>query len=737
MKRKRSFSRQLSILLLVTFTSLLLNGCKPDLEKLYENRDVAGLLDALKSGNEDVRWTAARYLGDLGDGRAIKPLIRLIDQDDSVQVRNSAIDALQNIDDYPALAALLADEDYRVASYASTLLKAAESIGDIDADQLFSLLQEHEDRAILIAPVLVKIGDSRAVELLIKLLEDENDYIRKEAAVELGKISGLQGVDALVTALDDSDKYVSQAAYNALVESVDDQSVEQLIALLESQNSYTRQYAVELLGLLGDARALAPLKKARVDEPYEMQAVYSQSIEMIGEELDKALSPLLTIFNTENLVLDPPEALQPSSKGWQSIATALAPVVQGEGVPGAAGYDRNKDGTPKLVVLRGDGRPHYINDYLNYDLLPGSVSETELVVGVEERRVILGEQGYYFLVEQAGYTVERIRNESDVTVREALSGDILLKRTYKGTEPREFPSKLDQDVREIVGSQVGFNELWDNFFCGEGFENLPCPSSWKIEDADDVKSIALSPDGQVIAISLNDIQIRRALDGELLTTLEVWSTSMVFSPDGQILASVGTDGVVRFFRASDWELLNTIDLHDYSDANDARIAFSPDGQFLAVAPIRNNGSFLYILRVADGEIIDKSSDIDADFEEVRCISFTPDGHHLVLGMSNGSVVIWNIGAEYLTPYSFLLHEDDQLLDLTFSPDGQYMALIDDFGYVWILRVSDGTLVYKRFHGIYETKGTGNISFLSDRRVMVSASYLGSIYQWEIQDFISK
>ncbi|BBB48019.1 HEAT repeat domain-containing protein [Pelolinea submarina] len=738
MNNRLLFSKRIFLLILISLFSLLISACKPNLEKLRNEGDVTGLIDALESNNEDVRGTAAWYLGLLGDGSAIRPLITLVLDDDSVEVTNKARDALRKINDNQTLVTLLADARYDVADYASSLLKESESIENINGDQLYLLLNENTDRAILIAPILALIGDERAIEPLIELLEDENISTRREATIALGKTGDKRAVDPLIAVLEDEDSNVSLNAANALLEIIDENSIDRLFAMLESKNSYTRQYTAELLGYLGNSQAIEPLKNARDKEPYASKEVYTQSIKRIGEAIDQTLEPLLSIFNDEDLVYEPPNAYQLPPEGLDSIFETMTPVLTGQGIPEASDYDPNADSFPKIVVYNGTGTPHSINNYLNYDLLPKSIGETELVFIVDEERVDLGSQKYYFLVKENAFTVSRIRYETNITVREALSGDILMTRSFKGSEPREFPSSVDQDLKVIDGSHISFNELWKDFFCAEGFKSLPCPFGWKLEDTNDVKSIALSPDGQIMAIAQPQVEIRRAIDGEILTTLEesYWPDSVTFSPDGQTLASINRNGVVQLFRVSDWELLNTLDLRDELDGNEIKIAFSPDGQFIAVAPIWDGSrNYLHILRVADGEIISKSGDINFFIQDTTCMSYTPDGQHLALGMSNGNVVIWNIEVEYLTPYTFLLGEDSPITFITFSPDGQYMAMVDSLGYVQILRISDGALVYKRYHDIDETTGTGGITFLSDGQIMISVLNLDSVFQWEVQNFI--
>ena len=106
---------------------------------------------------------------------------------------------------------------------------------------------------------------------------------------------------------------------------------------------------------------------------------------------------------------------------------------------------------------------------------------------------------------------------------------------------------------------------------------------------DDVRCIAFSPDGAVLAAgaggwdepSDSTIKLWRVSDGELLMTLPGhgdWTHTLAFDRHGQLLASSGRDSQtpysasLRFWRLSDGELV-----HNYDGLAKA-IAFSPDGQ---------------------------------------------------------------------------------------------------------------------------------------------------------------
>jgi WD40 repeat protein len=99
----------------------------------------------------------------------------------------------------------------------------------------------------------------------------------------------------------------------------------------------------------------------------------------------------------------------------------------------------------------------------------------------------------------------------------------------------------------------------------------------------------LSPDGLFLARTSTTstdyrITIEQNPSGQLVRTLGDATvghtstvTSIVWSPDGQLIASTGQDQKALLWRVSDGTVLQTVDLH----ASSGRAAFSPDGRYLA------------------------------------------------------------------------------------------------------------------------------------------------------------
>lgn len=332
-----------------------------DIDYLEEERDVDGLIKALKDQDYLTRKEAARSLKKVGDERAVDALIDALryktwhsDYIILSAVRENSAEALGRIGDERAIPYLIRsmeedpDEEVR--------LKAAWSLGEIgDPEAVDALIAALEDTNWSVrrtaANSLGMIGDPRAVPYLINALEDHDWHVRKYAAVSLGKMKDEKAIPILLEAMDDEDADVrwkamlalgkmGVSAIKPLIKTLQNKnwrvraksaevlgkiggeaSLNALICLLQGKNKdknrHVRGKAAEALGRIGDERALEALREAQKDE-------YKYVIDKADISIQKILKPHkeVRILNYDN-----GEVSFDYSDHWEIISTSDAKKV--------------------------------------------------------------------------------------------------------------------------------------------------------------------------------------------------------------------------------------------------------------------------------------------------------------------------------------------------------------------------------------------------------------------------
>jgi len=154
-------------------------------------------------------------------------------------------------------------------------------------------------------------------------------------------------------------------------------------------------------------------------------------------------------------------------------------------------------------------------------------------------------------------------------------------------------------------------------------------------------SVVLSQDAKLIATRSNIYQYdccARLLDSSTLEILKViqlgCSREVSFSPDSVVLAAFYYDStLIKFFSISDGK--QTMTLEGHKDAVSS-ILFSPDGQILVSG---DAGGSILIWRVSDGTLLHT---LEGHTGYVGKLAFSPDGKFLASGSSDGTVRVWGI-----------------------------------------------------------------------------------------------
>ena len=237
----------------------------------------------LSHANPDIRYEAARKLGDSKDERAVQPLINAL-PDENAKVQYAAFSGLIKIGSNeaaePLVNTLLAQPDCRVWDLIKLNVGLRLRSGLLDmisrgderlAEQLIAALEStslDEPQRAFIIRLLGRTADARLVEPLIDILIRDSQTMQGAAAEALGWIGDARAVSPLLLFLSEGEPSdaLRELAAEALGRIGDVRAVSPLIAALEDSNEWVRRAAAEALGNLGDRSAIEPLSTLLQDE---------------------------------------------------------------------------------------------------------------------------------------------------------------------------------------------------------------------------------------------------------------------------------------------------------------------------------------------------------------------------------------------------------------------------------------------------------------------------------------
>ena len=245
----------------------------------------------------------------------------------------------------------------------------------------------------------------------------------------------------------------------------------------------------------------------------------------------------------------------------------------------------------------------------------------------------------------------------------------------------------------------------------------------------DVRSVAFSPAGDVVASASRDNSVRlwKSATGRSFRALKAhtdgaWSVS--FSPDGNVLVSAGGDQQIRLWDVKTGRVLAALTGHE---STIHRAVFLPDGRTLASA-----GSFDRTARLWDVATRRCRATLAAHADAVLSVAFSPDGRTVASTGYDGVIHLWrSASGDHLDA---IRTETGPLRCLAFSPDGRLLATGGDDGRVRLWKWGTGQMA--------TVLGGGEgavccLGFSPDARELATAGHDGKIRRWPIPEAVGQ
>jgi WD40 repeat protein len=345
-------------------------------------------------------------------------------------------------------------------------------------------------------------------------------------------------------------------------------------------------------------------------------------------------------------------------------------------------------------------------------------------ISPDGRRVIVERYGTYVVWDIGGTTARKLSKKLPQTARginprfspdgksvaTTDRGSVVVSNLGTGNARRRF------SFRSGLVYDVAFTPKADRLAAGTGageaaiFDVRSGAKIPLVGHTDTINSVAISPDGKLVATGSEDSTTRvwQLGTGKLVRVLHDpnGAVSLVrFSPKGRLLLTI-SPGTARVYEVKTW---TTIAIHRDPDYVNAA-QFSLDGTRVVTAG--RDGTAAVWSATTGGDLFRLAGHSD----ELNSAEFSSDGTKILTASSDHTARIWDATMGTNLPVT-----GDLIPSGTFSPDGRWIAVANERGEIQIF---DRSTPSERRQLRGGTEAIPQVSFSPDSRRLVASSWDG-------------
>lgn len=325
---------------------------------------------------------------------------------------------------------------------------------------------------------------------------------------------------------------------------------------------------------------------------------------------------------------------------------------------------------------------------------------------------------YSMAVSPNGQWLATADTQGEISLWQLSTGELI--RSWEAHAGSVRSLMFTPDSQTIAsGGDDQFLKLW-NIYTGQCYRRLHNRDGT-------VWAISVSPDQQTIALTDGTIKLWNLTTDELVPLGQQldWTTSVRFSPDGQILAAACNNGTIKLWNLQTRDHAITLPGHQRMPL--VFICFSSDGQTLISGGLDHQ---VYWWDVQTGQCLHTQSHNGwvwwVDCSPV-CVASPEEGQMVASCSADQTIKLWNLHTGHLIK---TLHGHQYGVRVVlFVPGGRHLISSDEGQTMKLWDLQTGQCL-KTWHGYSDSIWA--IAFSSDGRTLVSSGEEQTAKLWDVQ-----